>query len=112
MKLVKCIIQPDKLDEVKAALSGILVKGMTISEVMGFDYQAINAFRVQPEIQTIESQKKFAIEVVAPDNRVRQVLDTMIAAARSGRGDDGKIFIMNIDQAVRIRTGESDDAAL
>ena len=112
MKLVKCIIQPEKLDEVKAALAGIQVKGMTISEVAACYYRSMPTSHPCDEAPLPEPVKKFEIEVVTPDNRVRQVLDTMINAARSGRGDDGKIFIMNVDQAVRIRTGESDDAAL
>jgi len=112
VKLLKCIIQPYKLEEVKEALSGIHVQGMTISEVRGFGRQKGHTELDRGAEYTVDFVPKLKIEVVVPDSMVRTVLDTLLASARSGKVGDGKIFIMDVDQAVRIRTGESDDAAL
>ncbi|HTG00288.1 MAG TPA: P-II family nitrogen regulator [Nitrospirota bacterium] len=112
MKLLKCIIQPYKLEEVKDALAAIHVSGMTISEVRGFGRQKGHTELYRGAEYTIDFVPKVEIEVVVPDNMVRPVMDTLVNAARSGKVGDGKIFIMNVDQAVRIRTGESDDIAL
>jgi nitrogen regulatory protein PII len=112
LKLLKCIIQPYKLEEVKEALAAIHVSGMTISEVRGFGRQKGHTELYRGAEYTIDFVPKVEVEVVVPDNLVRPVMDTLIKAARSGKVGDGKIFIMNVDQAVRIRTGESDDVAL
>jgi len=112
MKLIKCIIQPYKLDEVKEALANIKVQGMTISDVRGFGRQKGHTELYRGAEYTVDFIPKVEIEVVVPDNLVRHVLDTIMSSARSGKVGDGKIFIMNVDQAVRIRTGESDDIAL
>lgn len=112
MKLLKCIIQPYKLEEVKEALAAIHVQGMTISEVRGFGRQKGHTELYRGAEYTVDFVPKIEIEVVVPDSMVRAVLDTLVKSARSGKVGDGKIFIMNVDQAVRIRTGESDDAAL
>jgi nitrogen regulatory protein PII len=112
MKLLKCIIQPYKLEEVKEALSAIHVQGMTISEVQGFGRQKGNTELYRDAECSVNFVPKVEIEVVVPDSMVRAVLNTLVTSARSGKVGDGKIFIMDVDQAVRIRTGESDDAAL
>jgi nitrogen regulatory protein P-II 1 len=112
MKLIKCIIQPYKLDEVKEALANIKVQGMTISEVRGFGRQKGHTELYRGAEYTVDFITKVEVEVVVADNMVRHVLDTIMTSARSGKVGDGKIFIMNVDQAVRIRTGESDDIAL
>jgi nitrogen regulatory protein PII len=112
MKLIKCIIQPYKLDEVKEALANIKVQGMTISEVRGFGRQKGHTELYRGAEYTVDFIPKVEVEVVVADNMVRHVLDTIMSSARSGKVGDGKIFIMNVDQAVRIRTGESDDIAL
>lgn len=112
MKLLKCIIQPYKLEEVKEALAAIHVSGMTISEVRGFGRQKGHTELYRGAEYTIDFVPKVEVEVVVADNMVRPVMDTLIKAARSGKVGDGKIFIMDVDQAVRIRTGESDDVAL
>jgi len=112
MKLIKCIIQPYKLDEVKEALSNIKVQGMTISDVRGFGRQKGHAELSKSSEYTVDFVPKVEIELVVADDKVRHVLDTIMATAQSGKFGDGKIFIMNVDQAVRIRTGESDDIAL
>jgi nitrogen regulatory protein PII len=112
VKLLKCIIQPYKLEEVKEALSAIHIQGMTISEVRGFGRQKGHTELYRGAEYTVDFVPKVEIEVVVPDSMVRAVLDTLMTSARSGKVGDGKIFIMDVDQAVRIRTGESDDAAL
>ncbi len=112
MKLLKCIIQPYKLEEVKNALSAMNVQGMTVSEVRGFGRQKGHTELYRGAEYTVDFVPKVEIEVVVPDALARPVLDVMLKTARSGKVGDGKIFIMNVDQAVRIRTGESDDSAL
>lgn len=111
VKLLKCIIQPDRLDRVKDALAEISVQGMTVSEVRGF-----GRFQEEPVSRSAREKTAFAtrlqIEVIVPDDRARSAMDAMIDAVRTGNTGDGKLFIMNVDQAVRIRTGESDDEAL
>ena len=112
MKLLKCIIQPSKLDDVKEALATIHVQGMTISEVKGFGSRKGHSDQHSVAEYALDFEPKVEIEVFIPDTMVRRVLDTVMQSAQSGKAGDGKIFIMNVDQAVRIRTGESDDAAL
>lgn len=111
MKLVKCIIQPYKLDEVKDALAELKVQGMTVSEIGGFGRQKQTELYRWTEY-TIDLVPKVEMEIVVPDSMVKRTLDAVIKAARSGKVGDGKIFIMNVDESVRIRTGESGDAAL
>ncbi len=112
MKLLKCIIQPYRLEEVKDALAAIHIQGMTIAQVQGFGRQKGHTELYRGAEYTVDFVPKVEIEVVVPDAMVRTVLETIMQSARSGKVGDGKIFIMDVDQAVRIRTGESDDAAL
>jgi nitrogen regulatory protein PII len=112
MKLIKCIIQPHKLDDVKEALTGVQVHGMTVSEVKGFGRQKGHTELYRGAEYTVDFVPKTEIEVVVPDSMVKSVLDAVTKAARSGKVGDGKIFVMSVDQAVRIRTGEENDAAL
>jgi len=112
MKLIKCIIQPYKLNEVKEALAGIKIQGMTVSEVKGFGRQKGHTELYKGAEYTVDFVPKIELELVVADRMVRHVLDTLLTSAHSGKVGDGKIFIMNVDQAVRIRTGESDDIAL
>ncbi len=112
MKLIKCIIQPYKLDEVKEALAGMKIQGMTVSEVKGFGRQKGHTEVYRGAEYTVDFVPKMEIELVVPDNIVKQVLDLVVKTARSGKVGDGKIFVLNVDEAVRIRTGESGDTAL
>jgi nitrogen regulatory protein P-II 1 len=112
MKLIKCIIQPHKLDDVKEALTSVKIQGMTVSEVKGFGRQKGHTELYRGAEYTVDFVPKVEIEVVVADAMVKTVLDAIVKAARSGKVGDGKVFVMNVDQAVRIRTGESDDAAL
>jgi nitrogen regulatory protein P-II 1 len=112
LKLLKCIIQPYKLEEVKDALAAIHVSGITVSEVRGFGRQKGHTELYRGAEYTVDFIPKVEVEVVVSDNMASPVLDVLMKIARSGKVGDGKIFIMNVDQAVRIRTGESDDGAL
>jgi nitrogen regulatory protein PII len=112
MKLIKCIIQPYKLDDVKETLAGMKVQGMTVTEVKGFGRQKGHTELYRGAEYTVDFVPKMEIEIVVPDARVKEVLDTVVKAARSGKVGDGKIFVMNVEDSVRIRTGESGDAAL
>ena len=112
MKLIKCIIQPYKLDEVKEALAGMKVQGMTVSEVKGFGRQKGHTEVYRGAEYTVDFVPKVEIELVVPDNIVKQVLDLVVKTARSGKVGDGKIFVLNVNEAVRIRTGETGDTAL
>jgi len=112
VKLIKCIIQPYRLDEVKEALAGIKIQGMTVSEVKGFGRQKGHKELYRGAEYTVDFVPKVEIELVVQDNLVKQVLDAVVKAARSGKVGDGKIFVMNVEEAVRIRTGEAGDAAL
>ena len=112
LKLIKCIIQPYRLDEVKEALADIKIQGMTVSEVKGFGRQKGHTELYRGAEYTVDVEPKGEIELGVQENVVRQVLDAVVKAARSGKVGDGKIFVMNVEEAVRIRTGESGDAAL
>jgi nitrogen regulatory protein PII len=112
MKLIKCIIQPYKLDEVKEALAGMKIQGMTVSEVKGFGRQKGHTEVYRGAEYTVDFVPKVEIELVVSDNIVKQVLDLVVKTARSGKVGDGKIFVLNVSEAVRIRTGETGDTAL
>ncbi len=112
MKLIKCVIQPYKLDEVKDALAGIKVQGMTVTEVKGFGRQKGHTELYRGAEYTVDFVPKVEIEIVVQDNRVKEALDVVVKAARSGKVGDGKIFVMNVEDSIRIRTGESGDGAL
>jgi len=112
MKLIKCIIQPYKLDDVKEALAGMKVQGMTVTEVKGFGRQKGHTELYRGAEYTVDFVPKVEVEIVAPDGMVKGALDAVVKSARSGKVGDGKIFVMDVEEAVRIRTGESGDTAL
>ncbi len=112
MKLIKCIIQPYKLDDVKEALAGMKVQGMTVSEVKGFGRQKGHTELYRGAEYTVDFVPKVEVEIVVPDSMMKDALDAVVKSARSGKVGDGKIFVMNVEESVRIRTGESGDAAL
>jgi len=112
MKLVKCIVQPYKLDDVKEAITALNIHGMTVSEVKGFGRQKGHKEVYRGAEYTVDFVTKVEIEVVVADAMVQQVIDAAVKAARSGKVGDGKIFVLNVEQVVRIRTGESGEAAL
>ncbi len=112
MKKVEAIIKPYKLDEVKDALTGMGVIGMTVSEVRGFGRQKGHTELYRGSEYTIDFLPKIRIELVVPDALAEKVVDAITAAARTGSIGDGKVFIQSVETAVRIRTGERDEAAL
>ena len=106
MKKIEAIIKPFKLDEVKEALSKAGVQGLTITEVNGFGRQKGHTELYRGAEYVVDFLPKVKIEILIDDEKAVEVTDTIIAAARTGRIGDGKIFIMPMDDVVRIRTGE------
>ena len=112
MKKIEAIIQPFRLEPVKEALHGISVKGMTVTEVKGFGTQkGLREVYRGMEYQ-VDFLPKVKIEVVASDDKVQTVVEAIIKNARTGRIGDGKIFIYPVAEVIRIRTGETGDAAV
>jgi len=112
MKKIEAIIQPFKLEPVKEALHAIDVKGMTVTEVKGFGVQkGIREVYRGLEYQ-VDFLPKVKLEIVAADDKVQTVVDTIVAKARTGRIGDGKIFIYPVAEVIRIRTGETGENAV
>ena len=112
MKLVEAIIKPFKLDEVKEALNEIGVEGITISEVKGFGRQKGHSELYRGAEYVVDFIPKVKLELVVNDNILDKVVETIINISRTGRIGDGKIFILPLDEAVRIRTGEKGPDAI
>ena len=107
MKLVTAIIKPFKLDEVRDALSAIGVHGMTVTEVKGFGRQKGHTELYRGAEYVVDFLPKVKIEIVLADDMVEKAVDAIRRAAQTGRIGDGKIFVSSIEEAIRIRTGES-----
>jgi len=112
MKLVMAIIKPHKLDEVRTALVGLGVQGLTVTEAQGFGRQKGHREIYRGAEYEISFLPKTRIEVAVSDSMVGQVVDAIRTSAATGQIGDGKIFVLTIEKAVRIRTGETDDDAL
>ncbi len=112
MKLIIAIIKPFKLDEVHDTLNRHGITGMTVTEVKGYGRQKGHTEIYRGTEYAVSFLPKVKIEIAVPTAQVDKVIETVIGAAKTGQIGDGKIFIFSIDQAIRIRTGESDDAAL
>jgi nitrogen regulatory protein PII len=112
MKLISAIIKPFKLDDVRAALSELGVSGMTVTEVKGFGRQRGHTELYRGAEYVVDFVPKTRIEVAVKDALVDQVVEAIVNAARTGKVGDGKIFITDLERAIRIRTGEADDQAL
>ena len=112
MKIIMAIIKPFKLDEVRDALTAIGVHGMTITEVKGFGRQKGHTEIYRGAEYTVTFLPKIKIEVAVNSDQVDKTIDAITSAAKTGQIGDGKIFVINLDHAVRIRTGEADAAAL
>jgi nitrogen regulatory protein P-II 1 len=112
MKKVEAIIKPFKMDEVKSALTAMAVQGMTVTEVRGFGRQKGHKEVYRGAEYVVELVPKIKIEVVVPDGAVTRVLETIAKAAKTGKIGDGKIFVLPVEEAIRIRTGERGEGAL
>ena len=112
MKLIKAIIKPFKLDDVREALSEVGVMGITVSEVKGFGRQKGHTELYRGAEYVVDFLPKVKVETVVEDEQVDKVIEAIRSAANTGKIGDGKIFVINVEQAVRIRTGESGNEAL
>jgi len=112
MKIVVAIIKPFKLDEVRDALTKIGVQGLTVTEVKGYGRQKGHTEIYRGAEYAVSFLPKIKLEIACPSDQVDKVIDTITSAAKTGQIGDGKIFVVALDHAVRIRTGESDAAAL
>ncbi len=112
MKKIEAIIQPFKLEPVKEALHALSVQGMTVTEVKGFGRQkGIREVYRGLEYQ-VDFLPKVKIEIVAPDEKAKVIIDTIVDKAHTGRIGDGKIFVHSVEEVIRIRTGETGDNAV
>ena len=112
MKKIEAIIKPFKLDEVKDALNGLGIQGMTVTEVKGFGRQKGHVELYRGAEYEIAFVPKVKIEVIVPDSLSEKVIAIVAEKAKTGKIGDGKIFVYSVDQAIRIRTSETGDAAL
>jgi nitrogen regulatory protein P-II 1 len=112
MKLVEAIIKPFKLDEVKDALNEIGIEGITVSEVKGFGRQKGHTELYRGAEYVVDFIPKIKLEIAISDDLVAKVVETIVLAARTGRIGDGKIFVLPMEEALRIRTGEKGDDAV
>jgi nitrogen regulatory protein P-II 2 len=112
MKLITAIIKPFKLDDVRKAISDIGVQGVTVTEVRGFGRQRGHTEIYRGSEYAVEFVPKTKIEIAVPESLADQVIDAIAKAAKTGKVGDGKIFVFDLTQVVRIRTGERDGAAI
>ncbi|HUH95518.1 MAG TPA: P-II family nitrogen regulator [Casimicrobiaceae bacterium] len=112
MKKVEAIIKPFKLDEVREALSDIGVSGLTVTEVKGFGRQKGHTELYRGAEYVVDFLPKVKVEVIMADGLVERAIEAIVKAARTGKIGDGKIFVTAVEQTVRIRTGESGEAAV
>ncbi|MEI7429438.1 MAG: P-II family nitrogen regulator [Betaproteobacteria bacterium] len=112
MKKIEAVIKPFKLDEVREALSEVGVSGLTVTEVKGFGRQKGHTELYRGAEYVVDFLPKVKIEVVVADHEVETAIDAIVKAARTGKIGDGKIFVMAVEQVVRIRTGETGEAAV
>ena len=112
MKKLEAIIKPFKLDEVREALSDIGVSGLTVTEVKGFGRQKGHTELYRGAEYVVDFLPKVKVEVIMADGLVERAIEAIVKAARTGKIGDGKIFVTAVEQTVRIRTGESGEAAV
>ena len=112
MKLVTAIIKPFRLDDVRNALSEVGIQGMTVTEVKGFGRQRGHTELYRGAEYVVDFLPKAKIEVAVGDDRLDEIIEAITASAKTGKVGDGKIFVTNLEQVIRIRTGETDDSAL
>ena len=112
MKKIEAIVKPFKLDEVREALSELGVTGLTVTEVKGFGRQKGHTELYRGAEYVVDFLPKVKVEVVLADTMVDRAIEAIVKAARTGKIGDGKIFVTSVDQVIRIRTGESGEAAV
>ena len=112
MKKIDAVVKPFKLDEVREALAEVGVTGLTVTEVKGFGRQRGHTELYRGAEYVVDFLPKVKIEVVVTDNMVEAAIEAIVKAARTGKIGDGKIFVTAVEQVVRIRTGETDEAAV
>jgi nitrogen regulatory protein P-II 1 len=112
MKKIEAVIKPFKLEEVKEALSEVGIEGMTVSEVKGFGRQKGQTEIYRGSEYTVDFLPKIKVEIVVGDEKLADAVSTIIKAARTGKIGDGKIFVLPVEEAVRIRTAERAEAAV
>ena len=112
MKKLECIIRPFKLEDVKEALDNLNISGMTVIEVKGFGRQKGQTELYRGSEYTIEFLPKLKIEIVVPDDVVDEAVEAILQSANTGKVGDGKIFVMPVEEAIRIRTGERGEGAI
>ena len=112
MKKIEAIIKPFKLDEVKEALQEVGLQGITVTEAKGFGRQKGHTELYRGAEYVVDFLPKVKLELVLGDNMVEKAIDAIIASAKTGRIGDGKIFVLNVEEAVRIRTGETGNDAI
>jgi nitrogen regulatory protein P-II 1 len=112
MKKIEAIIKPFKLDDVREGLSSIGVSGITMTEVRGFGRQKGHKELYRGAEYNVDFLPKIKIELVVPDSLVDRAVETILEQAKTGKIGDGKIFVFNVEQVVRIRTGETDEDAI
>ncbi|MGB4883107.1 MAG: P-II family nitrogen regulator [Neisseria sp.] len=112
MKKIEAIVKPFKLDDVREALTDLGITGMTVTEVKGFGRQKGHTEVYRGAEYAVDFLPKIKIELVLPDDQVERVIEVIVETARSGKVGDGKIFVLPVEDAIRIRTGERSDAAV
>jgi len=112
MKKIEAVVKPFKLDEVREALSEIGVTGLTVTEVKGFGRQKGHTELYRGAEYVVDFLPKVKVEVVVSDKLADQAIEAIVKAARTGKIGDGKIFVTTVEQVIRIRTGETDEAAV
>jgi nitrogen regulatory protein PII len=112
MKLIIAVIKPFKLEEVREALTAIGVQGLMVSEVKGYGRQSGHTEIYRGAEYVVNFVPKIKLELVVPDGSVAQVVDTLATTAKTGKIGDGKVFVLDVEQALRVRTGETGDEAL
>ena len=112
MKKIEAVIKPFKLDEVREALSAVGITGLTVTEVKGFGRQKGHTELYRGAEYVVDFLPKIKLEMVVTESHVEPAIDAIIKAARTGKIGDGKIFVTSVEQVVRIRTGETGEAAI
>ncbi len=112
MKLLLCIIPPKKIEQVKKALWEAGVRGVTLSEGSGYGYQKVQVDSVRGTDYKVQYQERIRLEIVLPDEDVEKVIELLLENIRTGRIGDGKIFVIPVEEVVRVRTGERGESGL